>query len=394
MYTKFDQFKLKNQFNSSSDYIVGYESIAGVKKEVKYPVSIIDTTNISTIVGDLADLTTTDKSNVVEAINEVNSNKLSLTSFTVSSPLVYNNSTGHFNINQASINTSGYLSYIDWNIFNNKQEQLSGTGIVLSNSGTISYITNNSSNWNNAYTFTSGFSTNYPDLIAIENLSSNSGYLKKAGSNNWVLDNSTYLTTINLTTTGTSGVSTYTGGVLNIPDYSLQNSGVTPGTYNNVTVDVKGRVTSGSNTIISTMVGANGTDAGTSGLVPQPSATDNMKFLRGDATWAIVSQLPSINQLNSITTAYTLQLTDAQNIIETSSSSAVYITIPNDSTTLFSNGTEINVLQYGTGTVHFTPAAGVTIRSRNDLTTIGHQYAGATLIKRAPYEWYLVGDLA
>ena len=140
--------------------------------------------------------------------------------------------------------------------------------------------------------------------------------------------------------------------------------------------------------------GANGTDAGTSGLVPQPSATDNMKFLRGDATWAIVAQLPSINQLNSITTAYTLQLADAQNIIETSSSSAVYITIPNDSTTLFSNGTEINILQYGSGTVNFVAGSGVTIRSRNSLFTIGHQYAGVTLIKRFTNEWYLIGDLA
>lgn len=36
------------------------------------------------------------------------------------------------------------------------------------------------------------------------------------------------------------------------------------------------------------MIGANGTVAGTSGSVPAPAATDNMKFLRGDATWAAV----------------------------------------------------------------------------------------------------------
>jgi hypothetical protein len=33
------------------------------------------------------------------------------------------------------------------------------------------------------------------------------------------------------------------------------------------------------------MAGANGTLAGAPGLVPQPGATDNVKFLRGDATW-------------------------------------------------------------------------------------------------------------
>jgi hypothetical protein len=34
------------------------------------------------------------------------------------------------------------------------------------------------------------------------------------------------------------------------------------------------------------MVGANGTTAGTAGAVTQPAATDNVKFLRGDGTWA------------------------------------------------------------------------------------------------------------
>ena len=36
---------------------------------------------------------------------------------------------------------------------------------------------------------------------------------------------------------------------------------------------------------LSAMVGANGTIAGTKGLVPAPAATDNVKLLRGDGTW-------------------------------------------------------------------------------------------------------------
>jgi Putative phage tail protein len=35
------------------------------------------------------------------------------------------------------------------------------------------------------------------------------------------------------------------------------------------------------------LVGADGTDAGKSGIVPRPDATDNQKFLQGDSTWAI-----------------------------------------------------------------------------------------------------------
>lgn len=40
---------------------------------------------------------------------------------------------------------------------------------------------------------------------------------------------------------------------------------------------------------VAVMTGADGTNAGTSGLVPAPAATDNTKFLKGDGTWAAVS---------------------------------------------------------------------------------------------------------
>ena len=47
------------------------------------------------------------------------------------------------------------------------------------------------------------------------------------------------------------------------------------------------------NARLNTMTGADGTNAGTAGIIPAPTATDNTKFLRGDGTWATVSQ-PSI----------------------------------------------------------------------------------------------------
>lgn len=52
---------------------------------------------------------------------------------------------------QATTSQSGYLSSTDWTTFNNKQAALSGTGIVKSTSGTISYLTDNSSDWNTAF---------------------------------------------------------------------------------------------------------------------------------------------------------------------------------------------------------------------------------------------------
>lgn len=64
----------------------------------------------------------------------------------------------------------------------------------------------------------------------------------------------------------------------------------------------------------------------------------------------------------------------------------------------FQNGTEINVIRGGTGTVTISEgASSETLVSRNALRTIGHQYAGVTLlktIKNSVATWYLIGDLA
>ena len=71
--------------------------------------------------------------------------------YTASSPLFINPATKNITIQQANGTQNGYLSFADWITFNGKQNALSGTGIVISNGGIISYITDNSFNWNRAY---------------------------------------------------------------------------------------------------------------------------------------------------------------------------------------------------------------------------------------------------
>lgn len=66
-------------------------------------------------------------------------------------PINWNVVTNAFYMNAANSGGSGYLSQTDWNTFNSKQSALSGTGIVKSTAGTISYLTDNSTNWNTAY---------------------------------------------------------------------------------------------------------------------------------------------------------------------------------------------------------------------------------------------------
>lgn len=90
---------------------------------------------------------------------------------------------------------------------------------------------------------------------------------------------------------------------------------------------------------------------------------------------------------------YVLQLSDASKTILSNSSSANSITVPSDSSVLFPNGTQINIIQYGAGKVTVSPGAGVTIKSKYSNRSISTQYAGAYLLKVASNEWLLIGDL-
>jgi len=55
------------------------------------------------------------------------------------SPLYLNGST--LSIYQSNLTQSGYLSYTDWNIFNNKQDKLNGNGLLYISGTSINYIT-------------------------------------------------------------------------------------------------------------------------------------------------------------------------------------------------------------------------------------------------------------
>jgi len=79
------------------------------------------------------------------------------------------------------------------------------------------------------------------DLDAIAGLAGTSGFLKKTAANTWSLDTNTYLT-------GNQSISLSgdaTGSGTTSIAVTLANSGVTAGTYTKVTVDAKGRVTTG-----------------------------------------------------------------------------------------------------------------------------------------------------
>jgi len=93
-----------------------------------------------------------------------------------------------FNLPTASASNRGALSSSDWSVFNGKQAALSGTGLVKSTSGTISYITDNSTNWDTAYTnritsATSPLSITSNVISIAQSSSTVSGYLSSTDWN-------------------------------------------------------------------------------------------------------------------------------------------------------------------------------------------------------------------
>jgi hypothetical protein len=174
-------------------------------------------------------------------------------------------------VKQASGSQDGFLDSADWTTFNGKQNALSGTGIVKSTGGTISYLTDSTSNWDSAYndkinsaavtgTTTKTLTLTQQDggtIVATwtdDNTDAVSSVFGRTGAviavsgdynTSQVTENTNLYYTdararasISLTTTGTSGVSTYNSstGVINIPNYTTDLTGYVP--YTGATTNV------------------------------------------------------------------------------------------------------------------------------------------------------------
>jgi hypothetical protein len=86
-------------------------------------------------------------------------------------------------------------------------------------------------------------------------------------------------------------------------------------------------------------------------------------------------------------------LSDLYKLIKTNNSSANDLRIPTNTGVAFPIGTQIIIVQYGTGQTTIAGTAGVTLRSSGGKTKIAAQYGMATLIKIDTNEWVLAGDL-
>jgi len=112
----------------------------------------IDNTDLVTSVNGQTGAVSLTTDNISEGItNLYYTDTRARNSVSATTPLAYNNISGVFSIQSANSSQNGYLSSTDWSTFNSKQDALSGTGLVKSTTGVISYIADNSSNWDIAY---------------------------------------------------------------------------------------------------------------------------------------------------------------------------------------------------------------------------------------------------
>jgi hypothetical protein len=93
------------------------------------------------------------------------------------------------------------------------------------------------------------------------------------------------------------------------------------------------------------------------------------------------------------TTSYTLIIGNADQIVEMNVGSANNLTVPLNSSVPFPVGTQITILQTGTGQTTIVATVGVTINSTPGLK-LRTQWSSATLIKRAENTWVAIGDLS
>lgn len=156
-----------------------------------------------------------------------------------------------------------------------------------------------------------------------------------------------------------------------------------------------GTITAGTNISVSgNEVSTTLTPIFTSATIGDVSNTE-IQYLSGVTSsiqTQIDSKVASLVSANSQTASYTLALSDKGKLVEMNIGSANTLTVPLNSSVAFPIGTQIDILQVGSGKTTVAGAAGVTVNATPGLA-VRAQWGSATLIKRAENTWVLIGDL-
>lgn len=125
-----------------------------------------------------------------------------------------------------------------------------------------------------------------------------------------------------------------------------------------------------------------GFDAGTTDAEFQNNGQNRAEFLN-----------LSLDVNDVAATSYTLTATDNGTMIRTTSSSAVTITLPQNSTEALPAGFQCAVQKGGTGDITFAVEGADTLTSADGINTISTQYAAASVVKQATGDWWIAGGI-
>jgi hypothetical protein len=94
-----------------------------------------------------------------------------------------------------------------------------------------------------------------------------------------------------------------------------------------------------------------------------------------------------------IGTSYTLQLSDAGNVVTMNNSGASNVTVPASASVPFPIGTVIDIVQLGAGAVTIAGSGSAVVNSQSGYNVIAAQYVGVSVMKYAANTWILLGSL-
>jgi hypothetical protein len=115
------------------------------------------------------------------------------------------------------------------------------------------------------------------------------------------------------------------------------------------------------------------------------------------STVSVSGNLVSHITINPQTASYVLDISDDGKIVEMSVSAGNTVTIPPSSSQNFTIGSQIIIVQSGTGKTTIQQGSGVTINSRGNVATapeLAGQWASCVLIYRGSNSWLVTGDIA
>ena len=227
-----------------------------------------------TTIGGYGDIVTYNASNFVQKNGDSSTQTISLTS-----------GTGTTALGIKSMATSSYLSLSgssgwlgSYGVSSSKRAVFyNGTGYTLAYTSEIP--TNTSDLTNDSGYITGITSSDVTTALGYTpyNSSNPAGYTSNVGT----------VTSVNGNQPDANGDVTLTIPTVNDGILTITQNGTSKGTFsaNQSTNDTIALT----DTTYNAFTGADGTNAGSSGLVPAPSATDNDKYLKGDGTWTSVS---------------------------------------------------------------------------------------------------------